>query len=81
MNYDEWEETVPPEIRGDSLWKVAVYRLALFLVDLGWQDVTKLMKDRRTIGLSDQSYRALVQSVPILKKATFGHGQRPVSIL
>ncbi|MFQ5768940.1 MAG: four helix bundle protein [bacterium] len=59
MNYDEWEKTVPQEIKGDSLWKVAAYRLALFLADLGWHDVTKLMKDRRTIGLSDQLYRAL----------------------
>jgi four helix bundle protein len=59
MNYEEWEKTVPQEIKGDSLWKVTAYRLALFLVDLGWHDVTALMKDRRTIGLSDQLYRAL----------------------
>jgi four helix bundle protein len=59
MNYEEWEKTVPQEIKGDSLWKAKAYRLALFLVDLGWHDVTALMKDRRTIGLSDQLYRAL----------------------
>ena len=59
VNYEEWIKTVPQEIKGDSLWKVTAYRLALFLGDLGWQDVTKLMKDRRTIGLSDQLYRAL----------------------
>ncbi|MGH7600590.1 MAG: four helix bundle protein [bacterium] len=59
MNYEEWEKTVPQAIKGDSVWKVTAYRLALFLADLGWQDVTALMKDRRTIGLSDQLYRAL----------------------
>lgn len=59
MNYEDWEKTVPPQIKGDVLWKVTAYRLALFAVDLGWQDVTALMKDRRTIGLSDQLYRAL----------------------
>ena len=59
MNFGEWKKAVPQVIRGDSLWKMATYRLALFLADLGWQDVTKLMKDRRTIGLSDQLYRAL----------------------
>jgi four helix bundle protein len=59
VNYEEWIKTVPQEIKGDSLWKVTAYRLALFLGDLGWQDVTKLMKDRRTIGLADQLYRAL----------------------
>jgi len=59
MRYDEWEQSVPETIRGDSLWKVRAYRLALFLTDVGWHDVTKLIKDRRTIRLSDQLYRAL----------------------
>lgn len=59
MRYDEWEQSVPETIRGDSLWKVKAYRLALFLTDLGWHDVTKLIKDRRTIRLSDQLYRSL----------------------
>ncbi len=59
MNYENWMRSVPAEITGDSLWKVEAYRLALFLVDLGWHDVTKLMQDKRTIGLSDQLYRAL----------------------
>jgi four helix bundle protein len=59
MDYVEWEKEVPEEIKADSLWKVTAYRLALFVADLGWLDVTKLMKDRRTISLSDQLYRAL----------------------
>ena len=59
MNYEEWSKSVPAEITGDSLWKMEAYRLALFLADLGWHDATKLMHDKRTIGLSDQLYRAL----------------------
>ncbi len=59
MNYSEWEAGVPDVLRGDSLWQVKVYRLALFLADLGWYDVTKLMQDRRTRGLADQLYRSL----------------------
>lgn len=59
MRYEEWEENVPEAIRADSLWKVKAYRLALFLGDLGWHDVTKLMQDRRTRALSDQLYRAV----------------------
>lgn len=59
MDYIEWEKEVPQEIKADTLWKVTAYRLALFIADLGWLDVTKLMKDRRTISLSDQLYRAL----------------------
>jgi len=59
MNYGEWEKAVPEEIKGDSLWKVEAYRLGLFIADVGWYDVTKLLRDKRTLGLSDQLYRAL----------------------
>lgn len=59
VNYKEWEMLVPEEIRGDSLWKIEAYRLSLFACDIGWNDATKLMKDRRTRGLSDQLYRSL----------------------
>ncbi len=59
MNYEEWLGSVPTEITGNPLWKVEAYRLALFAGDLGWHDVTKLVKDKRTLGLSDQLYRAL----------------------
>lgn len=59
MNYTEWEKAVPEVIRADSLWKMAAYRSALFMTDLGWCDVTKLMQDRRMIGLAGQLYEAL----------------------
>ncbi len=59
MDYEEWEKTVPAVIRADTLWQVKAYRLALFLADLGWSDVTRLMHDRRTIALADQLYRSL----------------------
>ena len=58
MNYEDWAKTVPASITGDSLWKMAAYRTALFFGDVAWRDVTKLMSDRRTLGLSDQLYRA-----------------------
>ena len=54
MNYEEWTRSVPDEITGDSLWKMNAYRLALFAADIGWNDVTKLMGDKRTIELSNQ---------------------------
>ena len=59
MNFEEWLKSVPVEITGDSLWKAEAYRLALFAVDIGWIDATRLLKDKRTVGLSDQLYRAL----------------------
>ena len=59
MNYEEWLRSVPIAITGDPLWKVEAYRLALFVGELGWHDVTKLIKDKRTMELADQLYRAL----------------------
>lgn len=59
MDYATWEKSVPDAITGDPSWRVEAYRLALFLADLGWYDVTKLMSDRRTLGVADQWYRAL----------------------
>ncbi len=59
MTFDEWVTSLPAELKGDTLWKVEAYRLALFAAEIGWYDVTELMKDRRTIGLADQLYRSL----------------------
>jgi four helix bundle protein len=59
VNYDEWQESVPEEFTGDSLWKMEAYRLGLFVADIGWYDVMKLARDRRLVSLSDQLYRAL----------------------
>ena len=59
MNYQAWLETVPDSITNDLVWKMKAYRLALFAADVGWRDVARLDSDRRTLGLSDQLYRAL----------------------
>ncbi len=59
MNYENWIKSVPDSITRDALWNLKVYRLALFVSDIAWHDVTKLMQDRRTIGLADQLYRAI----------------------
>ena len=58
MDYEDWLKSVPKEITDDVLWTVKAYRYALFLSDLCWFDVTKLMRDKRTLDLSDQLYRA-----------------------
>ena len=59
MTYEEWEQSVPEAITADVLWKMRVYRLGLFVSDIGWEDVTELMRDPRTLKLSDQLYRSL----------------------
>src|SRR5215510_728727 len=59
MNYASWQCSVPESITNDSLWKMAAYRLALFLSDIAWADVTTLSSDNRTRGLADQLFRAV----------------------
>lgn len=59
MNYQERLATIPKEFTNDALWRMEVYRLALFVGDVAWFDVTKLMQDRRTLGLSSQLYEAV----------------------
>ncbi len=59
MTFDEWLKTVPPELSGDALWRMKVYRLAVFAADLAWADVTTLAADHRTRSLADQLYRAI----------------------
>jgi four helix bundle protein len=59
QSFSEWLATVPETITNDPLWRMKVYRLALFLGDLAWHDVTKLVSDRRTVSLADQLFRAV----------------------
>ncbi len=59
VNYAEWEKGLPPDITGDTLWKIEAYRLALFAGYLAWDDVSKLVRDRRTLELTDQLYDAV----------------------
>jgi four helix bundle protein len=59
VTYEEWEQSVPSEIKEDSVWKAKVYRLALFACDIGWRDVNNLMRDARTKSVADQLYRSI----------------------
>jgi four helix bundle protein len=59
MKYEDWLSNAPSELTGDPLWRMEVYRLAVFAGDLAWMDVTKLASDRRTLSLSDQLFRAV----------------------
>ena len=58
MTYEQWEMSVPTEIRSDSLWRVRAYRLALFLAHLAWIDTEKLFGQNRTSHHADQLLRA-----------------------
>ena len=58
MSFDEWEKSVPVTIRGDALWKLDAYRLALFASDFAWIDVTirlllAMVPDQRGISIRE----------------------------
>lgn len=42
-SYEEWMEQVHRLIKGAPLWSFVTYRKALFLADLAWFDVEKLL--------------------------------------
>ena len=44
MRYEEWEATVPPQIKGERMWEFFGYRKALFLYDVCWKDCETLLK-------------------------------------
>jgi len=57
--YEAWLDSVSSEFTDDPLWRMEVYRLGVFASDLAWHDVSKLMKDRCTLRIADQLYRAV----------------------
>lgn len=59
MNYVEWINSVPSEITNDPIWKLEVYRLALFADAIGWQDVLALSKEKLMWSVADQLHRSL----------------------
>lgn len=40
--YRRWSAALSTEVTGDPLWRMAVYRLSLFLLDIAWEDATTL---------------------------------------
>ena len=59
MNYIEWQKSVPSEITNDPIWRLEVYRLALFAGDIGWHDVLALSKNKLMYSIADQLHRSL----------------------
>jgi four helix bundle protein len=59
MNYQDWLTTVPAEITQDPLWKLDIYRLGLFVAEIGWEDIVILDKNSLTRDAADQIIRSL----------------------
>jgi four helix bundle protein len=58
VTFEEWQLTVPDEIRSNALWRMQAYQLGLFVADLSWKDGAKLMREPRTKSVADQLFRA-----------------------
>jgi len=43
MRYDEWQASVPKEIRDEGFWQFYGYRKALFFYEVCWQDCERLL--------------------------------------
>ena len=59
MKYAEWLVDVPSESTNDPIWKLEVYRLALFAGDIGWPDVQFLAKKPLMLSVADQLHRSI----------------------
>ena len=59
MTYADWLVEVPSEITNDPIWKLEVYRLALFAGDIGWPDVHFLAKKLLMLSVTDQLHRSI----------------------
>jgi len=57
--FDTWSSTVPAAFTQDKLWRIQAYRLALYLVDLGWEDTKTIRNTIGTSSVADQLYRSL----------------------
>jgi hypothetical protein len=59
MKYADWTVGVMAEIKNDPIWKLEVYRLALFAGDIGWHDVLAISKEKLMWSVADQLHRSL----------------------
>lgn len=72
MTYEEWEASVHPRIKQETIWQFYGYRKALFLYDLAWTDCDRLMNDRRGRAIADQLIRSAGSVCANLEE---GHGR------
>ena len=58
LEYTAWETSVPEAVRQDRLWRLQVYRLALYVTYLSWRDARDLQRHIGTAGVTDQLLRS-----------------------
>ena len=58
MKYEDWLNSVPNDLKRDSLWQFNIYPKTVFLYDLLWEDCERLMKDARGRAIAEQIIRS-----------------------
>ena len=59
VEYEEWERRLPESVTSDSIWKVAVYRQALYARRCAWSDSLKVARHRLGEPIARQLYRSV----------------------
>jgi four helix bundle protein len=73
MKYDDWQKSVPDDLKQDALWQFNIYPKTVFLYDLWWEDCERLMKDVRGKAISAQIIRS-AGSISANIEEGFGRG-------
>ena len=58
VTFAAWEAAPPAEVQQDPLWRMKVYRLAVFVSDCGVADAQRLARSPAFVGVADQLLRA-----------------------
>ena len=72
-SFEAWEERASAALRRSPLWKSVVYRKAMYLYDLAWQDCDALKTDFRGKAVASQLIRS-VGSIAANLEESFGRG-------
>jgi four helix bundle protein len=60
LKFGEWVKSVPAQISNDPIWRLEVYRLALFASEIAQRDTRVLEQNRLMRPIADQLYRAAI---------------------
>jgi four helix bundle protein len=58
-SFEDWEAAADDGFRADPLWRMTAYRLAVYMLEAGWEDVKALDRSALTKPIATQLYRAL----------------------
>ena len=59
LEFDEWEKSVPDDLKADTIWRLPAYRLSLYLCSAAQSDLQRIVQHRATRALGDQLLRSV----------------------